>query len=293
MAEKSHLEIECHSSSTSRQACYIDKSFSCAVINLNNKDEEEFSYTLKAHRFCFNISGRTKKTEIFHGRHQTFKGADVPEMLTLLPANLERRSILTNTDMGFVRFEICNTHFRKLAESIFGPKGSFSIKPIDNGRNSRLRRLALEMKQRLAAEADPLCFELLAAQFTHTVLTMNGLRAKSQSVWGLDVRALMRVRDYVDAHLRETIRLEPLAAVAGLGPAPFIRAFRTSTGRTPYQFVTQARISRAKEFIDVGDRSLSEIAMAVGYTTPSQFSSAFRSQTGMTPSAYRRASNAG
>ena len=260
---------------------------------MNKKGEEEFSYTLKAHRFCFNISGRTKKTEIFQGRHQTFKGADGPEMLTLLPADLERRSILTDSGLGFVRFEIYDSYFRRLAGSIFGPNGSLSIRPIDNGRDPRLRRLALEMKQRLAAEADPLCFELLAAQFTHTVLTMNGLRAKSQSVWGLDVRALMRVRDYVDAHLQDIIRLEPLAKVAGLGPAPFIRAFRASTGRTPYQFVTQARIARAKEFIEIGDRSLSEVAMAVGYTTPSQFSSAFRAQTGMTPSAYRRALDAG
>ena len=293
MAEQPRLEIERRSFSTSRKACYIDENFSCAVIDLNNKDDEEFSYTLKAHRFCFNLSGRTRRTEIFQGRRQTFQGADAPEMLTVLPADLERRSILTDASIGFVRFEIYDSYFRMLAESIFGPNHSFNIQPIDNGRNPRLRRLALEMKQRLAVEADPLCFELLAAQFAHTVLTMNGFRAKSQSVWGLDVRALMRVRDYVDSHLREVIRLEPLAAVAGLGPAPFIRAFRASTGRTPYQFVTQARIARAKEFIEIGDRSLSEVAMAVGYTTPSQFSSAFRTQTGMTPSAYRRVLNAG
>src|SRR5262249_18350536 len=47
---------------------------------------------------------------------------------------------------------------------------------------------------------------------------------------GLTPRALRRVRDHIDAHLTENIRLETLAEVAGLSRCHFARAFKQSAG---------------------------------------------------------------
>ena len=64
MADQPRLEIERRSSSTSRKACYIGEDFSCAVISLNNKDNEEFSYKWPAHRLYFNLSGTARKADL-------------------------------------------------------------------------------------------------------------------------------------------------------------------------------------------------------------------------------------
>ncbi len=144
------------------------------------------------------------------------------------------------------------------------------------------------MRESLFRSHDVLSLDLLAASFVRVVLARSGYRDASRSVWGLDARALMRVRDYIYGHLDGAVRLEALADEAGLGPMPFIRAFRASTGRTPGQFLAAARMARAKELLLDVDLSVFDVAVRVGYKTHSHFSAAFRGAVGATPTAYRR-----
>jgi len=58
---------------------------------------------------------------------------------------------------------------------------------------------------------------------------------------------------------------------------------------TPMQFVTRDRITRAQQFIRETSRSLIEIALEVGYTSPSHFTKVFRRVTGVTPKEFRSA----
>src|ERR1700730_2567149 len=58
---------------------------------------------------------------------------------------------------------------------------------------------------------------------------------------GLPPRALQRVRQYVDAHLNEKIRIHSLANVAGLSIYHFARAFKQSEGLTPHDYVVRCR----------------------------------------------------
>ena len=81
---------------------------------------------------------------------------------------------------------------------------------------------------------------------------------------------------------------EALASEAGLSAMPFIRAFRASTGRTPGQFVTAARMERAKDLLKDTDLSIFDVAVRVGYKTHSHFSAAFRGAVGTTPIDYRK-----
>ena len=104
---------------------------------------------------------------------------------------------------------------------------------------------------------------------------------------GLPPKALRRVRDYVMAHLEESISVQSLAAIVGLSRYHFARAFKQSEGVTPHRFLLQCRVRRAQELLAGTELSLSEIAIAAGFSDQSHCSRRFRELVGLTPSKYR------
>ena len=104
---------------------------------------------------------------------------------------------------------------------------------------------------------------------------------------GLAPRTLQRVRDYIDAHLAESIALEALAATAGLSKCHFARAFKQSVGTPPHCYVMQKRLERAEKLLVETDRSLAAIALDSGFTDQSHFSRCFRQYFGTNPRSFR------
>lgn len=68
----------------------------------------------------------------------------------------------------------------------------------------------------------------------------------------------------------------------------FIRAFRETTGVTPYQWLVNERIARARELLKGSDIPLSEVAIACGFSDQSHFTRVFTSVVGTTPGHWRR-----
>ena len=104
---------------------------------------------------------------------------------------------------------------------------------------------------------------------------------------GLTPRALRRVRDYVDAHLGEDLKLERLAQTAGLSLYHFARAFKTSVGVPPHQFVLQRRLSLARDLLTSTDRPIADIAIAAGFSDQSHLARHFRQSFAVSPIAFR------
>jgi AraC family transcriptional regulator len=105
---------------------------------------------------------------------------------------------------------------------------------------------------------------------------------------GLSPAAMRRVQLFVEANLDRRIRLRDLAERAGLSLYHFARAFRTSAGVTPREFVEQRRIERASHLLSDPRGSLAAIAVECGFATQSRLTIAFKRQTGFTPAEYRR-----
>ena len=76
--------------------------------------------------------------------------------------------------------------------------------------------------------------------------------------------------------------------VAGLSQYHFIRAFKSTVGLPPYQYVLSERVRRAKGLLSKPDLSLGDVAIAVGFSDASQLNRVFRKFVGVTPTAYRR-----
>ncbi|OLP18529.1 AraC family transcriptional regulator [Leptolyngbya sp. 'hensonii'] len=104
---------------------------------------------------------------------------------------------------------------------------------------------------------------------------------------GLSERQLMQVLEYINDHLGQEIKLADLAQLLDMSPFHFSRLFKQSLGTTPYQYLLQQRIERAKQFLKQPDRSITEIAFLCGFNSHSHLSKQFRQVTGMTPTAFR------
>lgn len=92
--------------------------------------------------------------------------------------------------------------------------------------------------------------------------------------------------DYIPAHLAEPLTVHTLAAQVSLSPSAFSRTFREVTGRSPYQYVKEARLDRARRLLDEGRLSVADVSRSVGYTSVSHFIKGFRSRFGVTPGDY-------
>ncbi|MEX3646609.1 helix-turn-helix transcriptional regulator [Mycolicibacterium porcinum] len=105
---------------------------------------------------------------------------------------------------------------------------------------------------------------------------------------GLDHQTRDKVIEYLEYSLDAEISVAGLADLADMTVAEFTAAFAAAFGATPYQFVLDRRIQRAKRLLITTTKPITEIGMAVGFSTPSHFATTFKSRIGMTPSSYRR-----
>jgi AraC family transcriptional regulator len=105
----------------------------------------------------------------------------------------------------------------------------------------------------------------------------------------LDSRRLQRVLAFIEAHIETEITVAQLAAAARLSEFHFSRAFKATTDRSPYRYVSDRRLSHARWLLTETDRSLADIADACQFSSPGNFSRAFHRAMGMTPAKYRAA----
>jgi len=100
-------------------------------------------------------------------------------------------------------------------------------------------------------------------------------------------RAVRMARAFLHDSLADKITLDDLATHAGLDKFPLVRAFRTEVGLPPYEYLTHARIAKAKELLQRGTL-VADAAQAVGFCDESQLHRHFRRILGITPGRFSR-----
>ena len=108
---------------------------------------------------------------------------------------------------------------------------------------------------------------------------------------GLDPAQLELITAAIDEKIGEPISVTMLSSVVGLSRSYFLHAFRRSVGRTPHAHIVRLRLERAMLLMRHTQRSLSDVALAVGFADQSHFCRTFRRLTGVTPAHWRGAHN--
>jgi AraC-like DNA-binding protein len=79
-----------------------------------------------------------------------------------------------------------------------------------------------------------------------------------------------------------------LASVSGLSRAAFARSFQQALGQAPMQYLTEWRMTLARDHLRTGELTLAQIAASTGYASPYAFSAAFRRHHGRPPGQWRQ-----
>lgn len=99
---------------------------------------------------------------------------------------------------------------------------------------------------------------------------------------------LKQMLQYIRTHLADEVRLEDIAASAGVSTRECTRCFRDMLGITPIFHLTQMRMRSAAMLLEDTEEPVTEICFAVGFENPSYFSTVFKECTGLTPREYRK-----
>ena len=105
---------------------------------------------------------------------------------------------------------------------------------------------------------------------------------------GLSVPRLKRAMEYMSANLAEDIGIEEIADDMGMSPSHFAHRFRNSTGTTPYQYLLQQRLERAKELLRTSKLPIQNVSVLSGFNYPANFVRTFRQRVGQSPDAWRK-----
>lgn len=93
---------------------------------------------------------------------------------------------------------------------------------------------------------------------------------------------------YIQQQYSKPIMLRQLADLCGMSEGHFCRVFKQYALKTPVQYITAVRLSKAMELLRETDRKILDIALDTGFNSLSYFIGVFRENTGVTPSAYRQ-----
>ena len=98
---------------------------------------------------------------------------------------------------------------------------------------------------------------------------------------------LRRARDLLEREYARPLNVPAMARAALMSPSLFSRRFREAYGETPYAYLQARRVERAMGLLREGGLSVTDVCIAVGFTSLGSFSSTFTRLVGEPPSAYK------
>lgn len=100
-------------------------------------------------------------------------------------------------------------------------------------------------------------------------------------------RRVLKVKQFINDHYSEDLRLEQLAGLVGMAPSAFSRFFRQRTGRTVMDYIIDIRLGNAARMLVDTTQGISEICYACGFNNLSNFNRIFKAKRGYTPRDFR------
>lgn len=100
-------------------------------------------------------------------------------------------------------------------------------------------------------------------------------------------RRVQKIKEYIDDHYAEPLKLADLADLVGMSPVAFSRFFRQRTGRTLSDYIVDIRLGFAARMLVDSSRNISEICYECGFNNLSNFNRTFKAKRNYTPRDFR------
>jgi AraC-like DNA-binding protein len=95
------------------------------------------------------------------------------------------------------------------------------------------------------------------------------------------------VIDYVKQNYHHPLSMDDLTGLSGMSESHVLRLFKRYLGCPPFQYINRLRLTEAADELTQTDKSITEIALDLGFNDSNYFSRLFRKNLGLSPREYR------
>lgn len=137
--------------------------------------------------------------------------------------------------------------------------------------------------------AAPACVQIMQQLFS--LFLVECCRVADRQGWQAQPKAppwVEQVRAFIDHSFDRPIGLADMTRLAGVSSEHLCRRFRQHTALSPIAYLNDRRLQHAMWLLRTSDRSVTDIALASGFSDVSYFNRRFKTATGRTPTAFRR-----
>jgi len=100
-------------------------------------------------------------------------------------------------------------------------------------------------------------------------------------------RLVRKAMAFIHEHYTDSISRRDIALHISIAEDYLTYCFRQELGTTPMKYLQRYRVNRARQFLKENEKSITEIALLVGFSDSGYFSRIFHRETGMSPEAFR------
>ena len=113
-------------------------------------------------------------------------------------------------------------------------------------------------------------------------------RSSTECKVGTSEKRWIPVKEYIDNNYRQSLSLDDLSTLFNINKFYLARKFKEEYGYTINQYVTNLRITTAKELLRFTDLNMTEIANDLGYNDSAYFTRVFTKEIGLSPLKFKK-----
>lgn len=208
-------------------------------------------------------------------------------------ANTPLQTLLVQFNTAFITGVIHeNTAADKLLldDPFYTPRKDVYIPPVPFYVNERMQRLLAQLRNNTALNEVQFTYLLqdIIAEFcllnNDTIAKVRSINAVKKSTKEELYRRLSMARLFMEDNACSGVTIDDIAKEACLNSFHFLRSFKQLYGITPHQFLLQARLKKAYDYLSLHQYTVTETCSAVGFESHGSFSNLFKKRFGVTPS---------
>ena len=140
----------------------------------------------------------------------------------------------------------------------------------------------------IAQELDTEVMTEVACWFQHPLVRGEGVQqriptARSSSTDDMLPKAIQKAVQLFSESFEDPISVTEVANIVGLSPRQMERKFKQATGQSPINFYRSKRMHAARQLVLYSGDNISEIALAVGYSTSAPLVKYYKEEFGLAP----------
>ena len=174
------------------------------------------------------------------------------------------------------------------------PDMQLSISHIRDMKNTAIS-YGGDTRRKLAAVMDGMRYESASerpASFLRILQLLGEVSgAKQMGAYlkvSLEEHRKMQLRTFVASNLSRQVSLKEIASHVGMNEAAFCVFFKKHYGQTFIEYLNAQRLEYARNLLEKGELTVTEVCYACGFSSPPYFSRIFRKSFGLSPQQYAR-----